>query len=406
MKILFVAPYVPSLIRVRPYNLIRELSRRHEVTVLATAQAAETSDLADLRAMCERVEIVPLRLSVSLRSCGLAALRGDPLQSAYCQMPEVGSRLTDLLATNRYDVAHVEHLRAAFVRELLPTELPRIFDSVDCISLLLDRTIQSSHSMRQRFLAGAEHGRTRRYEARLLRHFDQTIVTSDDDKRALRALAPTARVAVVPNGVNMHYFHPVDGPRDTATIVFTGKMSYHANVTAALHFAREIFPRVRQVRPDARLQIVGSEPPKAVRALNDDPAIEVTGYVADLRTVIGRATVAVCPVTVKVGIQNKVLEAMAMATPVVASRLGATGLLANPGQDFLVANGPADFAQLVCRLIADSSLRQRIGLAGRRFVESHHRWEDAAVRFDELYQEAIVRRGKISTGERPISRVR
>src|SRR5205807_2428662 len=125
--------------------------------------------------------------------------------------------------------------------------------------------------------------------------------------------------AVIPNGVDMEHFQP-DAERQPPSLVFSGKMSYHANVTAVLYFVREILPRVRAVEPHVRLRIVGSNPPPEIRRLATDPLITVTGYVPDVQEAVRGAAVAVCPVTVKVGIQNKVLEAMAMGLPVVSTR--------------------------------------------------------------------------------------
>jgi sugar transferase (PEP-CTERM/EpsH1 system associated) len=382
---------VPSLIRVRPYHFIRELSRRHEITVLATSPRDEVENAAALRAYCRQVEVVPLRLLASLRSCGRAMLRGEPLQGAVARMPELRDRLAALLGRERFDLAHVEHFRAAYVADLLPPDLPTVFDSVDCISLLVERTLHSSHSFRQRLLSRIELGRTRRYEARILDRFDRVVVTSAEDAAELSRLAPRARVTVVPNGVDLDHFHPAGRAPASATLVFSGKMSYHANATAALYFAREIFPRVKAAHPTVRLRIVGSDPPPAIRALARDPAIEVTGRVASMREAICGAAVAICPVTVKVGIQNKVLEAMAMGIPVVVSRPGATGIAATPGRDFLVADAAADFAAQVGRLLADPALCDRIGSAGRRFVEVNHRWSTSATRLEEIYRDLLLK---------------
>jgi hypothetical protein len=140
-----------------------------------------------------------------------------------------------------------------------------------------------------------------------------------------------------------------------------------------------------------RLKIVGSNPPAAVRDLARDPAICVTGQVADMREAIGRAEVAVCPVKVKVGIQNKILEAMALGLPVVSTREGAEGLDALPGLDFLVADDPVQFADYVCRLLDDADWREDIGRAGRRYVEANHRWDLAAARLEALYRISIDR---------------
>lgn len=397
MRILYVLPYVPSLIRVRPYYFIRELARRHELTVLAVAPGREEADAAGMRGLGARVETVPLRMGEALRRCGAAFWSGEPLQGAICRSREMESRLTELLADGRYDVVHLEHFRAAYLGARIPPGVPTLYDAVDCISLLQERTLRSSHSFRQRLLARLELGRTRAYEARVLRRFGQTIVTSPEDREALARLAPDAPISVVPNGVDLEYFRPPESPRPADTLIFSGKMSYHANVTAVLHFTRRILPLIRERHPAVRLVVAGSDPPPAIRELAADPAITVTGRLPDLRSAFAAATVAVCPVTVKVGIQNKVLEAMAVGLPVVCSREGAAGLAARDGRDFLVGDDAAAFADRVSRLLDDPAWRERIGRAGRRFVETSHRWSAAADQLESLYANLIASRGLRST---------
>jgi glycosyltransferase involved in cell wall biosynthesis len=391
MKLLFVAPYVPSLIRVRSYQFVRQLAREHEVTVLAAATPAEQDAVAALRTICQRVEAVPLSVPASLRSCALGLARRQPLQARVCFLPALQRRLASLLAEQPFDCAQVEHLRAGLLGSSLVQRLPTIYDAVDCISLLLERTRQGSHSRRQRLLAALELGPTRAFEAGLLRRFERALATSAEDAAALQALAPERPPPLVlPNGVDLDYFQPFDGPPEPATVVLSGKMSYHANATAALHFVHQIWPLVRARRPDARLRIAGSGPPAALTALAHDPSIEVTGYLPDLRPALRRATLAVCPVTVKVGLQNKILEAMALGLPVVSSGAGLRGLLAEPDRDLLVADAPAAFAAAVCRLLDEPELRARLGQAGRRYVERQHRWPAIVARLSALQAEAIA----------------
>ena len=396
MQVLFVAPYVPSLIRVRPFQFIRELANQgHQVTLLAAATRGSDAESSAIRAYTSRLEVVRISLAAALRSCLGAALRGDPLQAAVSQAPELDERLHLLLAQDRFDIVHIEHLRAARLVRLLPPHLARLYDAVDSISLLLRRTLRASHSLRQRAIAVLELQRTRAFEGRILAGFDETIVTSPDDAEVLCGLAPTASLRVVPNGVDQVYFQPLAEPREPATLVFSGKMSYHANATAVLDFVRSIFPLIRAARPDVRLTIVGSSPPPEVRQLAQDPAITVTGLVADLRPYVGRATVAVCPMVVKVGIQNKLLEAMAMATPTVATRIGAVGLSARHGQDLLVADDARQFAEHVCGLLADPVWAASVGRAGRAYVQQHHSWKRATETLVILYAQAREKRAKL-----------
>jgi glycosyltransferase involved in cell wall biosynthesis len=236
--------------------------------------------------------------------------------------------------------------------------------------------------------------RTRRYESRLLKRFERVLVTSPHDRDALARLASTTeandRLCVLPNGVDLDYFKPLDLPRDPATIIFSGKMSYHANIAAAIDLARQIMPHVWQQRPTAKLVLAGKDPAPELLALAADPRIVVTGTVPDLRPYLAQATVAVSPIRYGVGIQNKVLEAMAMATSSVASSQATSALQVQAGRDLLTADSPETLAQAIVELLMHDALRQSIGQAGRHYVETYHDWNGAAETLAGVYQAAIA----------------
>jgi glycosyltransferase involved in cell wall biosynthesis len=175
-------------------------------------------------------------------------------------------------------------------------------------------------------------------------------------------------------------------------LVISGKMSYHANVTMVLQFVEAVLPRLWAQRPAVKLWVVGKKPPPQVQALARDRRITVTGGVPDLRPYLRRAAAAVAPLAYGVGIQNKVLEAMACGTPVVASPSAVSALAElRPGHDALVADGPEAMARTLDALLADAAHQAEVGKAGRRYVERHHRWRDIAARLAELYTEAARR---------------
>jgi sugar transferase (PEP-CTERM/EpsH1 system associated) len=396
MRILFLSPYPPSLIRVRPYNWIKHLAARgHQITLLTLVSSAEESaDLKQVARYCHRVEGIPFPRWHPPRNLLLALYRPSlPLQAAYTSSRAMLCRVRQALQREIFDIVHIEHLRGStFAKAVDGT--PTVWDSVDCISLLFERTLQSGPSLGSRLMARADLTRTRRYEGRQAGRHAVTLVTSPEDRDALQHLVqrwgdPTAaRIVVLPNGVDLAHFAPQEVPRQSDRIIFSGKMSYHANVAAALYLGQEIMPWVWQERADVRLQIVGKDPVPPVRALAQDPRIMVTGYVPDMRPFLATAAVAATPIRYGVGIQNKVLEAMAMGTPVVTTSQASTALLAREGEHFLIAESAQDFARQVVRLLRDRDLAARIGAAGRRYVEAHHDWNDLATRLEEVYRQA------------------
>lgn len=379
----------------RPYNLIQYLARRgHQITLLALEPPHEDrSGLDSLRQWCQQVQTVPLPRWRTLWNA-LQALPGrTPLQAAYSRSPAM-SRLVEVIqAKATFDVAHVEHLRGA---ELSPAVrgIPIVFDSVDSIALLFDRVSRSGPTWRSRLLARLDLARTRRYEGRLLERYPRVLVTSPHDREALADLSTipdaTARLVVLPNGVDLAYFTPLSVPRDPATLIFTGKMSYHANLAAAKHLITEVMPLVWQHLPEAQLKIVGKDPPDHLISLANDSRITVAGTVPDLRPYLTQATIAVTPMRYGVGIQNKVLEAMAMVTPVISTPQAVSALQIHAGQDVLVADTAGAIAQAAVTLLADHTLAEQIGQAGRRYVETYHDWKVVAENLEDIYGEVIA----------------
>jgi sugar transferase (PEP-CTERM/EpsH1 system associated) len=399
LRICFVTPYAPSRLRPRPFHIIRALAERgHRVTLFSAA--ATDRDLADLRALephCERVHGVRIPLARSLWSCARGLAVAAPLQAYYCFSPYLAAAIRHALApTGAYDVLHVEHLRAALYGGEA-SDLPRVYDAVDCMSRLLAQTAAGGPTWSSRLTARIELPRTRPFERALTARFDRILLTTEPERAALLALAAAsaenaARIHVLPNGVDLDYFKPSATPRDAATLVFVGRMAYHANVAAARQLLTQVMPRIWTRRPDARLLVVGANPPAAVRRLAKRAVtrVEVTGSVRDVRPYLMRATVSVSPLPYAVGIQNKVLEAMAAATPVVATHAACSALRAVPGEHLLMADDPDAFAAAVLRLLDDTALARTLGAAGRRYVEAQHDWRAAARDLEAVYHDAIA----------------
>jgi len=291
------------------------------------------------------------------------------------------------LSTREFDIVHVEHLRAAHFGKVVD-KVPKVYDAVDSISLLQKRTLQHGLFI-NRFLAYEELSKTRRYEAEIINAYDHALISSEVDRQAFLSLRSDLKISLLPNGVDLDYFGQDGLCEESDTLIFTGKMSYHANAAAISYFVRDVLPRIRAKKPSVRLQIVGSSPPELVRTLASDGSITVTGFVPDMRPYFAKATVAVCPMLVKVGISNKILEAMAMKVPVVSTGLGCEGLDVIPEENILVGDSPAEFASQVVRLLQHKGLRCRIALAGRAHVEKNHDWKMVGKRLQGIYRQVL-----------------
>jgi glycosyltransferase involved in cell wall biosynthesis len=411
LRILFVTPYVPSLVRVRPYNLIRQLAAQgHDVTLItACASEAEHAAVETLQRYCARVDVIRVPWQRSLWNCARGLGTRLPLQALYSYTPALERRVAAELnghmlrgSQRPYDLLHVEHLRAALCG-LQVTGVPRVYDSVDCISLLFEKALQMSPTAASRLRAFVDLERTRRFEGTLMHRFDRIITASEVDRDSLAALgrryeaahlpALGKLISVVRNGVDLEYFTPPVSARPAATLVFVGRMSYHANVAAILHFVRDVLPLIWAQRPDVKVDIVGQDPPREVRALarRYGARVVVTGSVSDVRPHIAGATLSVSPLRYAVGIPNKILEALAMATPVVTTSAGAASLQARHEEHLLIADDAAQFARQVLRLLDDPALQHRLGERGRTYVETHHDWKAVVSLLEDVYMDTVQR---------------
>lgn len=393
LRILFVTPYVPSPVRVRPYAFIRELAARgHQVTLVCLLQpACEEQYLSDVARYCRAVHPIHLGRLEPYWSCLASLPTGTPLSVAYCRSGKARDLVRRLVDGGNFDLVHTEFVRAAPLTASIDG-LPKVYDAVDSLGLAYRRSLSAPHvPPARRLVALVEWLKMRRFEPRVLHWFDQVLVSSPTDRDAL-ASGRENGVAVIPNGVDGDYFAACDGPRDGDTLVFLGKMSYYVNVAAVEWFCQRVLPLIRRHRPGVRLQIVGRDPARRITALAADEAIEVTGSVPDVRPYLARAAVCVCPMVTGAGIQNKMLEAMATGTPTVATSIACQALAVEPGRDVLVADTPEAFADRVLQLLGDAQLCRQLAMNARRYVEQEHDWRTIGSKLEEIYDALLSRR--------------
>ena len=401
MRLLFVTPYPPSHIRARSFGLIGQLAREHHVTVLCLCtQKRELVDREELSA--QGVEVLAYRetsISRYLR-CVLALLTGTaiPLQIVYTTNPVLRAAVHAYIASGMFDLVHVEFIRAL---GLLPEKItiPVVWDAVDCVSNLYALGVQHSATNMLKLLGSRETRLLRDYELQQLQRFQHILVTAERERQELLALLQAgererevkheAAITVLPLAIDTSYFRASRATRRTNCIVFSGKMSFHANIAGALRLIKQIMPYVWQKRPDMHVVIAGSDPPPSIRSLGAEKRVEVTGYVDDLRPYIAQARIAVCPLPYAVGVQYKVLEAMALGTPVIASSHVAEGIQAVAGQDLLVADDPQEFAQQILRLCEDEMPWERLATHALRYVQTHHNWDFLMQRLMGDYRAAL-----------------
>lgn len=380
-------PYPPNKgCKLRAFHVLRVLSQRHQIHLLTLADREE--DLAHrgkLLEICKEVEIFKLS-SMASKVRGLLALPGKrPLTHAFFHHTGLWRRVGELAQSGEFDaVIGYSSSMAPFAASLrAPT---RVVDLVDVDSAKWDQYAAKTSGPRS-WVYGAEGRRLRSYEASLGETFDHLVVTTDRERDLMSEIAPDAPCSTVRNGIDLEYFTAPDVPRaEVPTLVFSGQMDYFANVDGIVSF-EAAFRRLRERHPGLELYIVGRSPAPAVKALEQTPGIVVTGEVDDIRPFVARASVFVAPLRIAQGVQNKVLEALALGVPVVCSEAVMAGLADSglrAGHDLLVGENDDELVAAVGRLLEDVDLRDQLGSRGRKTIAQIYSWERNVATLEDL----------------------
>lgn len=395
--LLFIAhriPYPPDKgDKIRSYHMLRHLAERYRVTVACMIDDPDdVRHVAALEGMVHQV-FYQVRPPLAMKARALEAL----LTGRPCTLPCFYSRPLQQAIDAFLDRHPVQAVLCFCSSAADYVFRSRHWPALRQSALLADLVDVDSEKWRE--YAATRRGLMAwlyRREARLLLPFEQRIVAefartflvSEEEKAVLGKYGSVAKVEALSNGVDLDYFSPKEvapsAPLPPARLIFSGAMDYWPNVEGAVWFAREVFPSVRQAFPEAVFCIAGRNPTDAVLELKKLPGVEVTGTVPDMRAHLAGATLCVVPLMIARGIQNKVLEGMAMAKPVVATPGAATGLKAHVGEDLVVADGAAAMTRAVIDLLGDPERQRTLGQNARAYVERAHSWGAHLQRLDEI----------------------
>lgn len=372
--------------KIRSFHLLKHLARGHVLHVGAFIDdAADLPHVTALQAMCSQLHTE----TIAPRSRKLLSLRalatGEALSVAYYRSAAMQRWVDDTIARHGITKAVVFCSTMAQYLDRHPG-VRRIVDLVD-----VDSAKWSEYAPRHRWPMSWLYRREARtlldFEARVVAAADRSLLVTPAEVALFESLAPMqmGRVEALPNGVDVDFFNPANAGANpyavgVKPVVFTGAMDYWPNIDAARWFADEVMPRIRAVEPAAHFFVVGMNPAPAVRELEKTGFVTVTGRVDDVRPWVAHAACAVAPLRVARGIQNKVLEAMAMARPVAVWHTLAASLDASPGRDFVTADA-SSYAERVLTLF-DPARAQAIGDAARARIEKVYRWDSALAALD------------------------
>jgi GT2 family glycosyltransferase/glycosyltransferase involved in cell wall biosynthesis len=369
------------------FNLLRELARRHRVTVFSLLDSpAEEAQAAPLREFCAEV-VTTVRESTS-GSLDLHHQVPERLARDYSAY-SMRAAVQRLLETRDYDLVQVEYVEMAHLVQDLVPGLPVVHTCHEPLNLFFERIYRQSEGLAQRFQAWWAWAQSTCYEARLLRAFRHVVALSDVDARNLTGYVGGLRVATIPSGIDVQAYPPRDAALERPRIVFVGYFRHPPNVDGAVWLAREVFPLVRREVPEAELVLVGKDPTSEVLALRSIAGIEVTGFVPEIQPYMSAASVMAVPIRLGGGLRGKVLEAWAAGKALVSTRTACEGFRAEDGENVLLADDAAGFAAAIVRCLRDPELRRRLGSAGRKTALDHYSCEAMARGYEKLFSEIL-----------------
>ncbi len=389
MRIFFIClrvPFPPDRgDKIATFNLVRHLSMTHEVHVFCLSEgAADHPNIIGLSNYARSVTAVP-RTSVAEKFRGVKALfTGVPLSIALMNEDQLRLAVKSTSLRLHPDFIIVYSGNAAqFAVEF--SNIPRLmyFSDLDSQKWLQFSEIRA---FPVNLIYKREGQLLLDYERRIAKTFSHSVVCTLAEKRDFERLIPGCPVDVLPNGVDLEGFRSQHVPKQAGTMIFTGVMNYFPNVDGAQWFCDSVLPLVRERVPHATFIICGASPTAAVQRLAKQPGVIVTGPVPDVRPYLDAAEICVVPLRIARGIQNKLLEGLAMGLPCISSRCSWSGTAIGEGEGILVADDPAEFAQHAIRLLQDDQYRELMGRKARVVVEEKYRWGDQLQQLDLIIQ--------------------
>ena len=406
MRVLFVTEQFPYPLdtggNVRTFHLLKGLAEEHEVVLLASTWDGLSDEHLDaVRPWTLQIEIVRVPEARALRDAMLLARSLSDRSALFLARhfrSEVAERIDALMAAGRYaaggatsprpafDAVHFNHLDAALYAGWIPNGVWKVLDEHNVVTNQAWTMLASEPPGVRRWVLEREARRLPQVEANLCNAMDLCLACSEDDAKSLRALGVHRPLSVVPNGVDLEFFHPAGREPQPCTMVFVGTLDYDPCEKGVWYFCREILPLIRRKLPQARFVAVGRNPSKRLRDLAaSEPTIGLPGRVGDVRPHVWSAALSVVPLLSGSGTRLKILEAMAMGSPVVSTSIGIEGLGARDGQDALIADDPEGFAAAAVRAMSDPMLAARLARSGRAMVERHFGWPAACGQLLKAY---------------------
>ncbi len=359
--------------KLRAFHQLRILSENHDIYLCALHEnELETEWVSEVKKYCTELKTIKISRFHQLVNLALSAFRPEPFQVAYFYQKSAQTIISDHIEKWNPDAIYCQLLRTAkYVGHV--NDIKKVVDFQDAFSKGIERRLETDPWFMKPIL-NSELKRLSMYEEQVFKQFDHCTIISEQDRDQL-PISDRNEVKIVRNGVEIDHFQPSAEPK-TVDVLFAGNMGYQPNVEGAVFLAKEVMPLVRKQLPKAKLMLAGARPDQKVKELAGE-LTDVTGWVDDIRDCYGKAKVFAAPMMIGTGLQNKLLEAMAMQIPCVTSMLANNALQALPDKEVLIATTPEEYATHILDLLDNQDKATKIAKAGHELVKKNFSWEGA-----------------------------
>lgn len=396
MKILMLTPYLPYPLmsggQTRSFNLIKNLSRKHEITLFSLIKdEKEKENVSELLKYCKKVSVFNRSKSPwTVRNILLTGFGLYPFLVIRNLSSEEKVAIKKELSENKYDLIHAETF---YVMPHIPKTLVPILLVEQTIEYLVYKHFVEKQSPRLlRPLLGLDILKLKYWETHFWKQARKVVAMSDSDRKEMNKLASGLSIDIVPNGIDINHFSKKERDIGGAKkVLYVGNFTWLQNSEAVKILVNTVWPKIKREIPDAKLWVVGTHMSPEIKSLASVD-IEVTEGLEDIRDAYRKASVLIAPIKGPGGTRLKILEAMASALPVATTSVGAEGLGVKDGREALIRDGMEDLAKAAIDILKDVSMAKSLGERGRNFVEKNYTWDDSAQKLDRIYKEVTYER--------------
>lgn len=375
MKIFVILSRIPYPLekgdKVRAFNQIKWLSKKHEITLVALddAQINKQDAFRFLQPYCHSVNFINLSITRRFINLLKVLFTKKPFQVGYFYSVKAQKKIDQLIKEKKPDHIYCQLIRVAeYVRNL---DIPKTLDYQDAFSKGVEQRIKNSSFFKKIFLK-EEFNRLIQYEKFIFPFFDNKTIISESD-RSLIEHPRNNEIEIISNGIDQDYFQPLAAKKEY-DLLFTGNMSYPPNIESAEYLVKKILPTLKSKGFDLKVLIAGVNPHKKIKALKSS-SVTISGWVEDMRTCYAKSQIFIAPMQSGIGLQNKLLEAMAMKIPCITSTLANQSLGAKPDTDILIGDQISDYVNHILTIFENKKLAEKLAENGLNFVTEKYQWE-------------------------------